>query len=381
MGKRVLVTGGAGLIGSHLVDLLLKEGHQVRVIDNLEPQTHLHGKPPWIPGDVDFIQGDMRSDADVKKALTHIDWVFHQAAFGGFTTALTQYIDVNATGTARIFETIREYKLPVEKIVAASSQAIYGEGLYECKTHGKVVPPMRLKAQLMESCWESVCPDCNQPMKPLLTPENSVINGETIYAISKLAEEKLTLGLGKLLGIPTVALRYAVTYGPRQSIFNPYTGVVSIFSTRLLNDKAPIIYEDGHQTRDFLFVEDNVRANLFLMEHPDSAHQVYNVGTGQPVEILGLVNTLATVYGKPIDAELPGSFRPGDVRHFVHDPAKLFALGWRPTVSLEAGIRRYVDWIAQEQDIKDYFDEAQAKLQQLQVVVDPKANPKSRQPV
>jgi len=369
MAKRVLVTGGAGLIGSHLVDLLLKEGHTVRIIDNLEPQTHPGGKPPWIPKEAEFIQGDMRSDADLKKALTGIDWVFHQAAFGGFTTALTQYMDVNATGTARIFELIREHKLPIEKIVAASSQAIYGEGLYECATHGKLSPPMRLKEDLMKAEWEMKCPECRKSMKSLLTPESSVMNGETIYAVSKLAEEKLTLGLGKLLGIPTVALRYAVTYGPRQSIFNPYTGVVSIFSTRLLNDKAPVIYEDGQQTRDFLFAEDNAKANLFVMEHPDTAYQVYNVGTGQPVGILGLVNTLAEIYGKNIEAELPGSFRPGDVRHFVHDATRLMSLGWKPTVSLKEGLSRYVAWIEAQSDIRDYFDEAQRSLQQLSVVV------------
>lgn len=371
MGKRVLVTGGAGLIGSHLADLLLREGHEVRIFDNLDTQTHLHGKPPWIPAEAEFIHGDMRNEADLKRALSGVEWVFHQAAFGGFTTALTQYMDVNASGTARLFELIREHKYPVEKIVAASSQAIYGEGLYRCTTHGEVSPPMRTREQLLRRQWEVRCPTCDAEMAPVLTSENSVINGETIYAVSKLAEEKLTIGLGKLLGIPTVALRYAVTYGPRQSIFNPYTGVVSIFSTRLLNDKAPVIYEDGYQTRDFLFVEDNVRANLFVMEHPETAYQVYNVGRGEPVRILDLVDTLAGIYGRPIQAELPGSFRPGDVRHFVHNSDKLFALGWRPQVSLEEGLRRYVDWIADQQDIRDYFEEAQQRLQALQVVVRP----------
>jgi dTDP-L-rhamnose 4-epimerase len=201
------------------------------------------------------------------------------------------------------------------------------------------------------------------------TPESSVINGETIYATSKLAEEKLTIGLGKLLNIPTVALRYAVTYGPRQSIYNPYTGVVSIFSTRLLNDKAPVIYEDGRQTRDFLFVEDNARANLFVMEDSRTDYQVYNVGTQQPIRILDLVNTLAEIYGKNIKPELPGSFRPGDVRHFVHNASKLQSLGWKPEVSLKEGLTRYVKWIETQRDIRDYFEEAQSRLRDLHVVV------------
>ncbi len=369
--KSVLVTGGAGLIGSHLVDLLLSKGHKVKVLDNLDPQTHPEGKPPWIPADVEFIHGDMRSDADVLKALQGVQWVFHQAAFGGFTTGLTQYMDVNATGTTRIFELIREHNLPVEKIVAASSQAIYGEGLYECAKHGKQVPPMRMRDQLLAGEWESRCPadDCGLPMTPTLTPENSVINGETIYAISKLAEEKLTLGLGKLLNIPTVALRYAVTYGPRQSIFNPYTGVVSIFSTQLLNNQAPVIYENGTQTRDFTFVSDIAAANLFVMEHPDTAHQVFNVGRGVPVQIQELVNNLATIYDSPLKANITGDFRPGDVRHFVHDASKLKSLGWKPEVSLEEGLRKYVDWIQTQGNIKNYFNEAQDRLKKLRVVV------------
>lgn len=369
MAKRVLVTGGAGLIGSHLVDLLLKKGHQVKILDNLDPQTHPQGKPPWIPVDAEFIHGDMRSDADVLKALKNVDWVFHQAAFGGFTTALTQYMDVNATGTARMFEIIREHRLPVEKIVAASSQAIYGEGLYQCQNHGEISPSMRAREQLLRGDWEVRCPHCQEPMQPLLTRESSVISGETIYATSKLAEERLTIGLGKLLGIPTVALRYAVTYGPRQSIFNPYTGVVSIFSTRLLNDKAPVIYEDGAQTRDFLYVEDNAAANLFVMEHPDTAYQVYNVGRQQPVRIKDLVQELADIYGKSIVPEMPGSFRPGDVRHFVHDASQLMSLGWKPQVDLSEGLRRYVAWIEEQQTVRDYFEEAQKRLQALQVVV------------
>jgi dTDP-L-rhamnose 4-epimerase len=185
----------------------------------------------------------------------------------------------------------------------------------------------------------------------------------------KLAEERLALGLGKMLGIPTVGLRYAVTYGPRQSIFNPYTGVVSIFSTRLLNYQAPVIYEDGHQTRDFLYVEDNVRANVFVMEHPDTAYQAYNVGTQKPVRIVDLVNALAHIYNREIHPQLNGSFRPGDVRHFVHNSEKLFSLGWKPTITLEEGLRRYAEWIDTQAVVKDYFEQAQSKLQQMQVVI------------
>lgn len=369
MGKKVLVTGGAGLIGSHLVDLLLSKGHEVRILDNLEPQTHLFGKPDWIPADAEFIHGDMRNDDDMKKALTGVDWVFHQAAFGGFTTALTQYMDVNATGTARIFETIRDNNLDVEKVVVASSQALYGEGQYVCPTHCIQHPPVRGTAQLEKGIWESLCPECQKPMSPDLTPEISAIGGETVYAISKLAEERLTIGLGKLLKIPTVALRYAVTYGPRQSIYNPYTGVVSIFSTRILNDKPPVVYEDGKQTRDYLYAGDNAKANLFVMEHPDTAYQVYNVGTQKATTVTGLIDTLAGIYGKTVTPEMTGSYRPGDMRHIVHNAEKLMSLGWKPETTLEEGLREYVNWISTQSDIKDYFESAQEKLKQLRVVV------------
>ena len=370
--KNVLVTGGAGLIGSHLVDLLLREGHTVTVLDNLEPQTHPHGKPDWIPKAVRWIQGDLRNESDVKKALEGVEWVFHQAAFGGFSPALTQYMDVNASGTARLFEVIRAQLLPVEKIVVASSQAIYGEGLYHCAVHGELSPPLRPRSQMIQADWEMRCPHCHQPMTSCATPEVAALNGETIYAISKMAEERLALSLGKWLEIPTVALRYAVTYGPRQSIFNPYTGVVSIFSTRLLNNKPPVIYEDGRQTRDFLFVEDNVRANLFVMQHPDTAYQAYNVGTGQPTRIDELVGILANIYGKStLTPEISGGFRPGDVRHFSHDANKLKALGWAPTVKLQEGLSRYVSWIEEQSDIRDYFDEAQRLLSEMKVVINP----------
>lgn len=371
MSKRVLVTGGAGLIGSHLTELLLAKGHEVTVLDNLEPQTHPQGKPAWVPDQVRFIHGDMRNEQDVKSALENVDWVFHQAAFGGFSTAITQYVDVNATGTARLFEVIREQGLPVEKIVVASSQAIYGEGRYRCAQHGLFVPEMRSRAQLLEGRWEPPCPKCRHPMTPSLTPENSSITGETVYAISKLAEEKLALGLGKRLDIPTVALRYAVTYGPRQSIFNPYTGVVSIFSTQLLNDQAPVVYEDGRQTRDFLFVEDNAAANLFVMEHPETAYQVYNVGSGQATRILDLVAMLCDLYGKRIFPQLPGSFRPGDVRHFVHNADKLRALGWQPKIPINKGLAKYTEWISRQGEIRNYFQDAYENLQRLQVIVQP----------
>jgi dTDP-L-rhamnose 4-epimerase len=228
---------------------------------------------------------------------------------------------------------------------------------------------MRGLEQLQQGHWEVRCPVCDSPLKPSLTSEDKPHHGETIYALSKWAEERLALALGKSLGIPTVALRYAVTYGPRQSVYNPYTGVVSIFSTQLLNNQAPVVYEDGHQSRDFLYVGDNASANLFVMTHPETGYQVYNVGTAQPVKVNQLVGSLARLYNKPIEPKLTGNFRPGDVRHFAHDANKLMALGWKPQVSLEQGLANYAKWIESQGPVKAYFSEAEERLKAFRVVV------------
>ena len=381
MSKRVLVTGGAGLIGSHLVDLLIAKGHHVTILDNLDPETHPNGTPEWLNPKAEFIHGDMRNEADVKKALTNCQWVFHQAAFGGFTSQITQYIDVNATGTARLFEIIQQHQIPVEKIVVASSQAIYGEGRYLDETGQPADPAMRSETHFEQAMltdqWDQVCSTSGKALKQSLTSESKPQTGETIYALSKLTEERLALALGKRLGIPTAALRYAVTYGPRQSVYNPYTGVVSIFTTRLLNNQAPVVYEDGQQTRDFLYVGDNARANLFVMEglgnNPDYDYHAFNVGTQKPTAIADLIRRLAALLGKAIEPELRNAYRPGDVRHFVHDCSKLYRLGWQPETSLPEGLAQTVKWIQEQGNIESQFDQAETILKQCGVVRDSQA--------
>ncbi|HEX8679717.1 MAG TPA: SDR family NAD(P)-dependent oxidoreductase, partial [Chthoniobacterales bacterium] len=261
-GKRALVTGGAGLIGSHIVDLLLREGWTVRILDNLEPNTHKQGKPSWVNPDAEFVQGDVRDRATIAAALAGIDVVFHEAAYGGYMPEIAKYVDVNSLGTALMLEVIREDKLPIKKFIVASSQAVYSEGAAECPEHGLVFPNVRPVEQLRRGDWVVRCPKCDKPTKSVPTPEEAPIGGETVYGLTKVDQEKLVLLWGKQAGVPTVALRYSCTYGPRQSIFNPYTGVIAIFCTRLLNDLPPVLYEDGEQTRDFSFVEDIARANL-----------------------------------------------------------------------------------------------------------------------
>ncbi|HKG24919.1 MAG TPA: NAD-dependent epimerase/dehydratase family protein, partial [Thermomicrobiales bacterium] len=288
-----LVTGGAGLIGSHVVDAALAAGWDVRILDRLEPQTHRRGKPPWVPAGVEFVQGDVRNRRDWERALAGIDVVFHQAAYGGYMPQIAKFIQVNSYGTALMLETIRDRELPVRKVVLASSQAVYNEGAYCCPTHGHFYGATRPIAQLDRGDYAVRCPSCNAAGTPVPTDENAPIGGENVYAISKFDQERLVLTWGRATGIPVVALRYSCTYGPRQSVFNPYTGVIAIFCTRLLNDQAPLVYEDGHQSRDLVFVEDVARANLLVACDPRADGRVFNVGTGRAAEIGELARTLA----------------------------------------------------------------------------------------
>ena len=290
---KALVTGGAGLIGSHIVDLLLKRGYGVRILDNLEPATHFEGRPDWIPAEAEFILGDVRNTDDVRHALQEVDVVFHQAAYGGFALELTKMTEVNAAGTARLLEVIRTDRLPIKKIVVASSQAVYGEGKYECAQCGPCYPEQRPLEQMEQRDWEVRCPRCRAALKPIPIDEGAPVKLIGTYHLTKYFEERLTLALGREWGIPAVALRYMLTYGPRQSVFNPYTGICSIFSTRLLNGLPPVLYEDGRQTREFVFVEDVARANVAVMESDAANGHVFNVGTGRPTTILQFAELLA----------------------------------------------------------------------------------------
>jgi len=340
----------------------------VRVLDNLEPGTHMEGKPAWVRPEAEFILGDMRRLEDVEKAVTGVDIIFHQAAYGGFAPELTKMTEVNATGTARIFEVIRTKRLPVQKIVTASSQAVYGEGRYQCGQCGPCSPEPRPLGQLERSEWEVRCPNCGAAARGMPIPEDAPLKLNSIYAITKYFEERLTLALGRDWGIPAVALRYSLTYGPRQSIFNPYSGICSIFSTRLLNNLPPVIYEDGQQTRDFVFVEDVARANLLVMERDDANYQVFNVGTGKGTTVMEFAQQLRDAYQVRVDPITPGEFRPVDFRHLIADNSKITALGWKPTTSLKQGVERYANWIRSKPRPAEYFSQAAETLKQLRIV-------------
>ncbi|HEY9403865.1 MAG TPA: NAD-dependent epimerase/dehydratase family protein [Pyrinomonadaceae bacterium] len=368
-GRRALVTGGAGLIGSHLVDLLLAEGWRVRILDNLEPNTHREGKPVWVNPAAEFVAGDVRDRATVSEALSGIDVVFHQAAYGGYMPEISKYVGVNSFGTAQMLEVVRDENLPVRKIVVASSQAVYSEGAAVCpEEHGLVFPAVRPVEQLRAGDFGVHCPYCDRATRPVPTPERAPIGGETVYAITKVDQERLVLTWGRQTGVPTVALRYSCTYGPRQSIFNPYTGVIAIFSTRLLNRQPPVLYEDGEQTRDFSFVEDIARANLLAATTDQLDGLAVNVGSGEATSIRQVARLISDALNIPIDPVARGEFRPGEMRHLVSDTTLIRAAGYEPQVSLAAGILRYIEWIERQMDVRDYFAKAETLLRAKGIV-------------
>jgi dTDP-L-rhamnose 4-epimerase len=368
MAKRALVTGGAGLIGSHVVDLLVRERWQVLALDNLEPQTHRRGRPTWINEKAKFVEGDLRDRDTITAALDQIDIVFHQAAYGGYMPEITKFVHVNSLGTAQMLEVIREKNLPVQKIIVASSQAVYSEGAGECLKHGLVFPSVRPIEQLRKGDWQVHCPLCGGITKSVPTPENAPVGGETVYGLTKVDQERLVLLWGKQVGIPTVALRYSCTYGPRQSIFNPYTGVIAIFCTRLLNNLPPVLYEDGEQTRDFSFVEDIARANLLAAETDKLDGLAVNVGSGRGIPIREIAEQLSDILNIDIAPEVNGEFRPGEMRHLTSDTTLARSAGYKPTVDLSEGIARYIDWIRTQSDIRDYFSEASEILKNKGIV-------------
>src|SRR5437763_7540478 len=366
--QRALVTGGAGLIGSHVADLLVREGWRVRILDNLEPNTHRRGKPAWINRDAEFVHGDLRDRVMIENALSDIDIVFHQAAYGGYMPEMAKYVQVNSLGTAQMLEVIREKNFPIKKVIVASSQAVYSEGAGQCPKHGLVFPKVRPVEQLQRGDWSVRCPLCNEPTTSVPTPEEAPVGGETVYGLTKVDQEKLALLWGRQVGIPTVSLRYSCTYGPRQSIFNPYTGVIAIFCTRLLNNLPPVLYEDCELTRDFSFVEDIARANLLAADTGKLDGLAVNVGSGEGTPIRKVAEILAQLLKIDIKPEARGEFRPGEMRHLTSDTKLIRAAGYEAEVELEEGIQRYIDWIKTQTDIRDYFSEAEQILKSKGIV-------------
>ncbi len=366
--RTALVTGGAGLIGSHIVDQALAAGWDVRILDNLQKQTHRGGKPAWVPEVAEFVRGDVRNRRDWERALDGIDVVFHEAAYGGYMPEIAKFIDANGVGTALLLETIRDKRLPVRKVVVASSQAVYNEGAYACPEHGPFYGTSRPIERLERGDYDVHCPVCDAPSEAIPTDEVAPTGGENTYAISKMVQERLVLSWGKATGVPVTALRYSCTYGPRQSLSNPYTGVIAIFCTRLLNGRSPVLYEDGEQTRDFCYAGDVARANLLAAETDALDGLPVNVGSGEATTIRGVARMLSEALDVGIEPVARGEFRPGEMRHLTSDISRARGAGYEPGLDLAGGIERYLEWIKAQGDIHDYFAEAEEVLRGKRIV-------------
>jgi dTDP-L-rhamnose 4-epimerase len=364
---KVLVTGGAGFIGSHLVDRFLEEGYQVRVLDSLDPKVHPHGRPNYISSNVDFIQGDVTDRLTLLAALQDVDIVSHQAAYQDYMPDFSRFLHVNAVGTSLLYELIVQEKLKVKKIIVASSQAVYGEGQYACSVHGLFQPVPRSQKQLSLGQWEVKCPQCEKQAAPCLLQENHT-NPYNQYAVSKLAEEKIALGLGWLHGIPTVALRYSITQGPRQSLYNQYSGICRIFVGRALKNEPLIIYEDGLQTRDFVHVGDVVDANMRVLQQ-DADFQAFNVGGGKPTTVLEYANLVRGKLSSDIGLTVSGEYRRGDNRHSVSSIEKLRLLGWSPKRDLSTNLDDFLTWVDRIGGVPEQVPDAYGDMRKAGVVL------------
>ena len=367
--KRILVTGGAGFIGSHIVEALVRRGHNVRVLDNLEPQVHGEGAeiPEYIGQDVEFIKGDIRNKNEVRKALKDIEIIFHQAAAVGVGQSMYQiekYMEVNTLGTAKLLDILVNEKHKVGKLIVASSMSVYGEGEYICSKCGSVYPHLRSLQQLKDRKWEAYCPICNRDIKPVPTKEEKLLYPTSVYAISKRDQEELCLNVGRAYAIPTVILRYFNTYGPRQALSNPYTGIAAIFSSRILNNHPPLIFEDGLQSRDFSHVSDIVQANLLALEKKEANYEVFNVGTGRQLTVLDMANILIKKLGFKNKPKIINKFREGDIRHCYADISKIKKrLNFKPKIKFEKGISDLIKWVSQQSAV-DLVEKARRELEQ-----------------
>ena len=352
MPKRVLITGGAGFVGSHLADALLQRGHQVRVFDALAAQVHGDGMPAYLSPQVEFQQGDMRDLESVRRAIREVDVIFHLAAAVGVGQSMYEiahYMGANTQGTANLLQALLEAGNRLEKLVVASSMSIYGEGKYQCAQCGEQTPPPRTHQQLRQQKWETACPQCGQALTPLPTDESKPLQCTSIYALSKKDQEEMALLYGRTYGMPVVALRYFNIYGPRQALSNPYTGVCAIFASRLLNGRAPLIFEDGLQMRDFVSVHDVVAANLLALEGNAADGMALNIGSGQATSIRKVAATLAQALDKKIPPEIAGNSRAGDIRHcFADVSAAKRALGYEPRVGFSAGMAELAEWLGSQ---------------------------------
>lgn len=364
MNKTILITGGAGFIGSHLADRLLRAGYRVRALDNLSPQVHGDDgeRPSYLDPDVELLRGDLRDPAAVASALQGVDAVFHYAAAVGVGQSMYQIADytaVNNLGTAVLLEAL--IKHPVGKLIVASSMSLYGEGLYRDAGGRLIAGARRSREQLRRGDWETRDSE-GRVLAPVATPESKAPDLVSVYALSKYDQERLCLMTGEAYGFPVTALRFFNVYGPRQALSNPYTGVLAIFASRLLNGNPPLIFEDGEQKRDFVSVHDIVRASQLALESEPAAGEVFNIGSGRAYTIASIAARMSRVLDKPIGAEITGKYRVGDIRHCFADIGRAEAmLGYRPEVDLETGLAELAEWLPQAR-AEDHVGRASEEL-------------------
>jgi dTDP-L-rhamnose 4-epimerase len=365
-----LVTGGAGFIGSHTVDLLLERGYDVRILDSLQQRVHPRGKPSYVPDEAEFVQGDVAEREHLARALAGVDVVLHLAAYQDYFPDFSTFVHVNTGSSALLFELIvaDPKRYPVRKIVFASSQAVAGEGTYRCLGEGTIfVPGPRPLERLRAGRWDFACPSCGGDAEPVPIGEETA-SPHTAYAVSKHAIELLAFALGRRYGIATAAMRYTYVQGPRNSFYNAYSGIARRFALRLRAGLPPVCYEDGMQLRDYVNVTDVARANVIALEHPDADGVALNVGGGRGVTVLEFAELMIREGGARVSPEVPGEFRLGDTRHTVSDLTRMRSLGWEPTIPVEENVRQYLAWLETQADTTEFLHEADRVMAEQGIV-------------
>jgi dTDP-L-rhamnose 4-epimerase len=362
--KKVLITGGAGFIGSHLADLLISQGYGVRALDSLDPQVHGPdaSRPAYLAGEIELVRGDVRDPAAVASALEGCSLLVHFAAAVGVGQSMyeiSRYTSVNSLGAAVVLEAVSRRR-DIEGMIVASSMSIYGEGLYTCPSCGSCEPGLRPRERMAAGLWEPLCPSCGAECSPAPTPESKTLRPTSVYAVNKRDHEELFLSVGDAYGIPATALRFFNVYGDRQALSNPYTGVAAIFASRLLNGNKPIVFEDGMQSRDFIHVGDVAAACLLALEKAPGG--TFNIGTGRATPVMEIARMLDRILGTGRDPEVTGEFRAGDIRHcFADVSAAGRALGFKASVAIEDGMESLPGWLA-TQCATDLSDQAAGEL-------------------
>jgi dTDP-L-rhamnose 4-epimerase len=362
--KNILITGGAGFIGSNLTQKLVEKGFKVTILDNLSKQIHGENQNSTlflsIKDIATFIQGDVCNKSEWRKALRNQDAVIHLAAETGTGQSMyeiSKYNEVNILGTTHLLDILANENHSIKKMIIASSRSIYGEGKYLCKNDGVVYPNQRQNIDLAKEKFNLICNKCSEPLQLLATDENSKVHPSSIYGITKQQQEQMILLMGKALNIPAVALRYQNVYGPGQSLNNPYTGILSIFSTRLLNGNDIDIYEDGQESRDFVFIDDVVSATILALEKTEANNQIFNVGSGVATSVSEVANLLKSLYNSDVKISVSGKYRLGDIRHNYADLSKIKnALGFIPKFDFISGITSFVNWVKTQEVMEDKYE-------------------------